>query len=207
MKQPKDATMHTAVIGTVVEMWEKLAWDIDIFEDIQRRYPDETQPLAYAAINVCIAAASLGDWVLKTIEPQFSAESASRIRDQIAAQVPELNMCRAIANTAKHLEYKESRWAGGRVDLVWEEGDEYGPPGYALYHVHNDGQSMTLAFNSFQALKEAWWKTLVAEGLATGQMPSPKWMQNKLTRIFGPAPELPPPYGVEETGTIFPSAV
>ncbi|MEY9717846.1 hypothetical protein ABIA22_000336 [Sinorhizobium fredii] len=169
-------------------MWEKLAWDIDVFEDIQRSYPNEKQPLAYAAINVCIAAESLGDWVGKIIgsrSPTASEPPWDRIRDHLASRVPQLNMCKAIANTAKHHNFREGRWIGGRVDLVWEEGDEYGPPGFALYHIDDNGQSMTLAFNSFQALKEAWWNALTAEGLAEGRMPTPEWMQNKLRRIFG----------------------
>jgi hypothetical protein len=37
-------------------MFSKLAWDADIFRDIQISYPDEPEPLAFAAINVCVSA-------------------------------------------------------------------------------------------------------------------------------------------------------
>ncbi|RDJ04517.1 hypothetical protein [Rhizobium grahamii] len=191
----REATKHTAVIGTVVQMWEKLAWDIDVFEDIQRSYPNEKQPLAYAAINICIAAGSLRDWVIEAIRslaPAGSEPSKDNVRDQLALQIPQLNMCTAIANTAKHHNFKEGRWVGGRVELGWEEGDEDIPSGFALYHVDNDGQSMTLAFSSFRALKEAWWNALDAEGLAAGRMPTPEWMRNKLARIFRPIVEKLP---------------
>ncbi|PCK77516.1 hypothetical protein [Rhizobium sophoriradicis] len=45
-----------------ITMWEKLCWDVEQFQDIQRSYPQERQPLAFAAINVCIAAWSLEQW-------------------------------------------------------------------------------------------------------------------------------------------------
>lgn len=192
--EPGDATKHTGVIGTVVQMWEKLAWDIDVFEDIQRSYPNEKQPLAYAAINICITAESLRDWFVETVRSRSPIESKplkAHILNRLAAQVPQMHMCTAIANTAKHHNFKEGRWIGGRVAIGWEEGDEEIPSGFAFYHVDNDGQRMTLAFTSFQALKENWWHTLVAEGLAEpvggGRWPpTPEWYHNKLGRIFGP---------------------
>lgn len=205
INESTEATKHTAVIGTVVQMWEKLAWDIDVFEDIQRSYPNEKQPLAYAAINICIAAESLRDWVTETIRsrsPAGSTPSKDSIRDQLASQVPQLNMCTAIANTSKHHHFKESRWIGGRVEIGWEEGDEDIPSGFALYHVDNIGQRMTLAFTSFQALKEAWWHALVAEGLAGRagdgrRPPTPEWLHNKLERIFGPVTVNLPPHTLQ----------
>lgn len=57
-----DPTRHTAVIGDVSTMWQKLAWDIQVFDDIQRDAPQEREPLGFAAVNVCIAASSLRNW-------------------------------------------------------------------------------------------------------------------------------------------------
>jgi len=49
-------TTHTVIIGDVHQMWEKLFWDVEVLGDIQRSYPEEYMPLAYAALNVCIAS-------------------------------------------------------------------------------------------------------------------------------------------------------
>lgn len=199
---PREATKHTAVIGTVVQMWEKLAWDIDVFEEIQRAYPKEKQPLAYSAINVCIAASSLADWVVMAKCPSRNKREWKLIRDQLALQVPGLPMCRAIANTSKHYEFDEGRWHGGQVALGWEEGDEDIPSGFVLYHDH--GERMTMAFNSFQELKWAWWNTLVAEGLTEGRKPNPEWHQNKMQAIFGEVAKKLPPHTLHPLPQGFP---
>ncbi|WP_246806901.1 hypothetical protein [Ensifer sp. ENS04] len=209
--QPVEVTKHTAVIGTVVQMWEKLAWDIDVFEDIQRHYPSEKQPLAYAAINICIAAESLRDWVIETIRSQSPADSKpprDSIRDRLAADIPQMHMCTAIANTAKHHNFREGRWTGGRVEIAWDEGGEDMPSGFALYHIDGNGRSK-LAFSSFKALKDAWWNTLVAEGLAEpvteGTIPTPEWMQNKLARIFGPVTSVLLPHTLRPLPQSYPA--
>ena len=44
-------TLHTLIIGDVRTAWEKMYWDIDVFGDVQRSYPEEQAPLAYVALN------------------------------------------------------------------------------------------------------------------------------------------------------------
>lgn len=88
-------TRHTVLIGNPVTMWEKLAWDIDEFQDIQRLAPDEREPLVYSAINVCIAAWSLENWVVATLKARWREEPdktgprltalEAHLRQQIAA--------------------------------------------------------------------------------------------------------------------------
>jgi len=171
-------------------MWSKLAWDADCFRIIQTSYPDEREPLAYAAINVCIAAASLQDWVEKSLEHRAKQASdawgqKSFFEDVISA-VSEQSACVAIANTSKHSQFKERRWLNGEVLLAYEEGDEDVPSGYVLYHVISGSHSEGFALSRFDALCRNWWKFLVAHGLIDRQSGSPDWMNNKLNRIFRP---------------------
>jgi len=132
-------TSHTAIVGDVAGMWSKLRWDADLFRDLQLAWPDEQEPLAYAAINVCIAASSLRDWVkadLRRREPRADRPSPKDIVQEIWAAVPLQPMCEAIANSAKHSVLSD-RWDGTAV-LAWEE-DEESPPGYVLRYSAADG--------------------------------------------------------------------
>ena len=96
----EEAKLHTVVIGSAVDMWSKLAWDVDVFEDIQRSFPNEKQPLAYAAINVCIAAISLRDWVQAAVKHRAGDEwNKDAFFQDLRDAVPELVVCEAIANT------------------------------------------------------------------------------------------------------------
>lgn len=184
-----EAKKHTAIIGDPVSMWSKLTWDADCFSDIQRSYPDEMEPLAYAAINVCIAAASLQDWTLKFLEraakDRGKAWNESMFYEDVRSAVPEQSACVAIANTAKHSEFRERRWTKGEVVMDYEEGDEDGPPGYVLYHIISGSHSEGFALNRFTALCDNWWKFLFAHGLTDGHSGQPQWRSNKLKRIFG----------------------
>ncbi len=192
----KPPETHTAIIGDPVTMWEKLAWDVDVFEDIQRSYPDERQPLAYAAINVCIAAWSLEKWVVSACKREARKEpggfDVTEFRRVLKTAIPQQAMCAAIANTSKHAHYDESDWSGGAVAVDWEVGDEDSPSGWMLNHIDSTGRSRNLAFNSFMALRDNWWSHLVALGLATGVQTFPEWKQNKLRKIFGHIRHLPP---------------
>ncbi|MFZ3005384.1 MAG: hypothetical protein WA047_04360 [Phenylobacterium sp.] len=170
-------------------MWSKLAWDADVCRDVQISYPRERQPLAYAAINVCIAASSLRDWVISELTGR--ARAAGLKIDEKAhhkamnAAVPEQAMCEAIANTAKHARHRDGGWPGGQVSLEWQEGDEDCPPGYMLHHLNGSGCAGALAVNSFEALCGNWWNFLRALDLAGDRSRTPEWQQNKLRRIFG----------------------
>tara|TARA_R110000787_G_scaffold51907_8_gene122608 strand:- start:394 stop:966 length:573 start_codon:yes stop_codon:yes gene_type:complete len=184
----ENATKHTAIISDPVSMWSKLAWDADVFRDIQTSYPDETQPLAYAAINVCIAATSLQDWVKVCLERELKKAGETWDNDAfyqgVSNAIPEQSACVAIANTSKHSEFRERRWTNGEVLLTLEEGDEDIPPGYVLYHVIAGSHSEGFAVSRFDTLCNNWWKYLTDHNLTNGQAKIPEWQQNKLHRIF-----------------------
>jgi hypothetical protein len=167
MTNQESAKKHTAIIGSTLDMWSKLAWDVDVFQDIQRSYPREKQPLAYAAINVCIAAVSLRDWAKAAVEERAGdAWNENAFYEDLRDAVPELIACEAIANTSKHSDFREQRWLSGFVELTWDDGDEDFPSGYTLYHVtSSEMQSVGIAFSRFTSLKDNWWKYLVGHGL------------------------------------------
>lgn len=183
------ATLHTAIIRDPIDMWSKLLWDADQFRDIQVSYPEERQPLAYAAINVCIAAWSLRNWVqsvrarsMRRLKVKF--DQASFLAEVLAA-IPEQAACEAIANTAKHARHGEGQWPGGEVHLDWEDGDEDGPPGFVLRHVIKGGRYEEFAVNRFMTLCDHWWTYLNDNAMAIGANRTPQWRQNKLRQIWG----------------------
>jgi hypothetical protein len=182
------ATKHTAIISDPVSMWSKLAWDADCFRDIQTSYPDEKEPLAYAAINVCIAAASLQDWVEEFLKRMASDScepwDKNAFFNDVISAIPEQSACVAIANTSKHSNFRERRWLNGEVLLAYEEGDEDIPSGYVLYHVIAQSHSEGFALNRFDDLCRNWWAFLTARGLTQGHSGMPEWRSNKLNRIF-----------------------
>lgn len=187
------ATKHTAIISDPVSMWSKLAWDADCFRDIQTSYPDEREPLAYAAINVCIAAASLQDWVEESLKRTAKEAGAPwdkvtlyTFYQDVTSAVPEQSACVAIANTSKHSEFRERRWVNGEVLLAYEEGDENVPSGYVLYHAIADSHSEGVAVSRFDDLCRNWWKFLTVRGLTEGRSDMPEWKNNKLNRILRP---------------------
>lgn len=187
---------HTAIINDPVGMWSKLAWDADVFSDIQKSYPDERQPLAYAAINVCIAASSLQSWVEAFLKRKSRKSKepwvADTFRQGILETIPEQPACIAIANTSKHSGFRERPWHNGEVRLSWEEGDEDTPSGYVLYHVISGGHSESIAVSRFDALCRNWLTYLAAHRLTNGQTDMPEWRTNKLNRMFRPYGRIGP---------------
>lgn len=187
-----DPERHTAVITDVPMMWQKLAWDIDQFDDIQRSYPDMAEPLAFAAINVCISAASLADWASAAFISRRRAEGRpigrAEVLAHIHATVPQQVMCEAIANTAKHSRFDEREWVGGEVRLDWSDGNEDEPPGYLLRHIHADNQIESVALNAFGVLERNWWGALQTMGFALPATHSLEWRQRRLQGIFGTRP-------------------
>ncbi len=181
--------VHTVIVGNATTMWEKLAWDVDQYQDIQRSNPQERQPLAFAAINVCIAAWSLEQWA-KTAWMKRKRSCGSEARESefyalIRQMVPNQGICVDIANTAKHARHRDESWEGGEVRLEWQDGDEDAPSTFLLIHVDKVGERRFLAYDTFDAVRNDWWACLVSMELATGPQYSPEFMQNKLRRIFG----------------------
>ncbi|BCP53748.1 hypothetical protein K32_23650 [Kaistia sp. 32K] len=180
------------IIGNAVTMWEKLLWDTEVFTDIQRDFPHEKQPISYAAINVCISAWSLENWVVKAVAERDGRSAIPDFRQSLDKWIPNQGKCADIANTAKHAEHRDDRWKGGSVELFWDDLDEDAPSAWALYHVDEDGNH-ALAFDVFSSLVNEWWQVLVNVGLAEGKRPTPDWLRMKFQRIFGNIPVLPEP--------------
>lgn len=197
-KSNRSASEHTVVITDVQNMFWKLAWDIKQFDEIQRNQPDFVAPLAYAAINVCIAATSLRDWVVSEVVSLRRAQGApyvreQAIREQIYRHVPQQQMCEAIANTAKHSRLEERDWQGGSVRVDFHEPDEWTPGGYMLMHIHGNHRH-EIGLNEFMALERCWWGALHQLGFAFHHN-GPDWWQARLRSIFGDraATGVPPP--------------
>jgi hypothetical protein len=186
-----EAPRHTAIIKDPLGMWSKLAWDADCFRDIQIAYPDEVEPLCFAALNVCITAWSLRQWADAFAKQEAGkGHNSEQFGLDLEAAVPEQAMCDAIANSAKHARFSEERWIGGGVTFAYVDGDEDIPPGYVLYH-ESDGVS-GFAVNNFQSLVDHWWTFLGARGWTKGHHRIPLWLQNKLNRVFADhIPALP----------------
>ena len=145
-------------------MWAKLAWDVDVFRDIQIGYPHEQQPLAYAAINACIAATSLRNWAETAVRSKARGDGRTfdkqRFDSDVTSAVPGQAMYEAIANTAKHSRFADGEWPGGRVSMDWQDGDEDSPPGWILRYSADGAVVSGLSVNSFMSLPEVWWSHL-----------------------------------------------
>lgn len=185
-----DPRKHTAIIGDVETMWQKLVWDIHQFDKIQRSNPDLKEPLGFAAINVCIAAASLADWTVATVAPRRrdagKPTTEADVRAHIYVHVHQQPMCEAVANTAKHARLKDGLWPDGEVRIDWDEGDEDGPPGYILRHVYPGGVQ-SIALNAFDVLQRNWWGELQNLGFAfSGNAGTFEWWQRHVEAMLGP---------------------
>lgn len=185
----KSPDVHTVLVVDAITMWEKLCWDVDQYQDIQRSYPQERQPLAFAAVNVCIAAWSLENWAWtawsKKMRKEGKEASNTAFRAKVRQNVPGQRICADIANTSKHANYRDDDWQGGEVQIEWMEGNEDIPPTFLLNHVGSPGQSSTLAYSTFESVRNDSWQFLVLVGLASGPQYSPEFMRNKLKRILG----------------------
>lgn len=186
----KSAKLHTVLIDHPIAMWHKLLWDIDCFNDIQRHAysEEEDEPLVYAALNVCIAATSLGDWVVTDWGGRQRKQGLPFERSDFLALIvealPVQRICIAIANTAKHSAYQERDWTGGEASLAFEPSDEDSPGGLTLYYRQNGEQ--TSAYTSFDELGQMWGWLLADLGYGDGKPSSPKWWRQKMRHIFPP---------------------
>lgn len=191
----EQADCHTAIIQDSAGLWSKLAWDVETFRDIQTSYPNEPEPLCYAAINACITASSLRNWTEEALTREARRRGESfdlhTLLARLQVEVPEQAACEAIANTSKHARPEEGRWPGGEVRLIFQEADEDAPSGYFLQHWNKEGGSEGLALNRFEALCNNWYDLLDSLGLASGMNRIPEWKQRKLRRTFGGAPRAP----------------
>jgi len=148
----RSATDHTVVISDFPSMYWKLLWDIDQFDTLQRNDPEFMAPLAYAAINVCIAATSLRDWVTTEVTARSRREKTKVlpeqvVRDRIYDIVPHQKMCEAVAATAKHSRFDEKQCRGGLVRIDKFEPSEDDPGGFFLRHVQDGDPYPSIALN------------------------------------------------------------
>jgi hypothetical protein len=178
---------HTVVVSDVESMFWKLTWNIHQFDQIQRTDPQVHEPLAYAAIDVCIAASSLCDWTAAAFvsKKRELGEQVTKadVTAQIDAAVPQQAMCRSIANTAKHSRFEEGDWAGGSVRIDSDPPSEEVPGGLFLRYVNNNGATTSIAANELQLLETNWYAALQTLGFTFPRTP-PKWMQLHYQRIF-----------------------
>ncbi len=175
-KRSSSAHVHTVVVNDAYEMWSKLFWDVEVFQDLQRRNPDEKEPLGFAAINACISISAFVDWVAKA--------ALSGDKRSFLDEYPDFLMFMAIANTSKHCRHVDKAVASIEAKMVWFDGDENCAPTWALYYV-NSGESLT-AYERFDRIKIVAWRVLEKFGLTDNRPSGPEWHQRKLRRTFPP---------------------
>ncbi|MBL3565969.1 hypothetical protein JMM59_13285 [Rhodovulum sulfidophilum] len=187
-------TLHTLIIKDVHNAWEKMWWDIDIFGDVQRSFPEEEEPLAYAALNACLSASNLEHWALS----RWTREQRQRgnysddlpFRELLEEMVPQQGLCVDVANTTKHGGHRNIRWPNGELKLEYEEANEHCPPGYTVRSFHE--RKTSYLYNDLHDLPRLWWCFLAKIDLVSGEQPTPAWWSRKMSRIFGVAHKIPP---------------
>lgn len=183
----KEPILHTLIISDIRGAWEKMYWEVDVFGDIQRSYPEEHEPLAYAALNTCISASSLENWSLSAWRTKFAKKDRRtkdiEFRELLEAIVPNQGLCVDVANTTKHGHHREDRWRGGELNLRYDEADEDSPSGFTVLKSHVSGKGYL--YNDLHDLPRRWWMFLQKVDLVTGEQPTPDWWQRKMSRMFG----------------------
>lgn len=178
---------RTLILRNALTAWEKLAWNVDQLEDVQRLQNDEMQPLCYAFLDACVAAQCLQEWVAQ--QSGVKGDDARKsFEARIFARIPDQQMCVSIANSMKHANFSGS-WPGA-LELVFEPSDEETSGGWVIRHLttENDEQVVTIA--ALRQLSHQWFRLLVEFGHVDGPYLSPSWWTTKMRRIFGDL-ELP----------------
>ncbi|NGO62317.1 hypothetical protein G6N76_01420 [Rhizobium daejeonense] len=163
-------------------MWEKLAWNVEELEDIQRMQNDEFQPLCYAFLDACITAQCLQHWVLHHLGMQ-GKEKSKAFEAELYTRMPDQLMCVSIANSAKHAHYSGD-WSGV-LELVFEPSDEDVQGGWSVRHIYPGSEERLVTVGNLRELCFQWFNLLVERGLVHGPYTSPAWFSNKMRRIFG----------------------
>ncbi len=185
-KPIKPPIVHTLIIEDVHTAWEKMYWDIDVFGDIQRSYPDEKQPLAYAALNACISASSLENWSLAQWKKQCRMRNdkpEERYFDNLLkTTIPSQGLCVDVANTTKHGNHRDRRGGDAELTLKFDEPSEHTPPGFVV-RKSNNGE-ISLLYNNLYHLPTHWWTFLQKVDLVSGEQPTPNWWATKISGLF-----------------------
>ncbi len=173
---------RTLILKDALSMWEKLAWNVDVLEDIQRLQNDEFQPLCYAFLDACITAQCLQEWVCQQLETK-GEQGRKAFEAQTYAKIPDQLMCVSIANSAKHANYSGD-WSG-TLELVFEPSDEDVQGGWSVRHIYPGSEERLVTVANLRELCFQWFSLLVERGLVHGPYTSPAWFSNKMRRIFG----------------------
>lgn len=183
----KSPTLHTLVIEDVRSAWEKMYWDVDVFGDVQRAYPEEHEPLAYTALNACNSASNLENWSMaawkKLLRQKRLRFESKEFFDLLTDLIPIQGLCVDVAITAKHGNHREERWHGGQLALRYEEASEHSPSGFTVLNMRNN--QLSHLYNDIHDLPRLWWKFLREIDLVSGEQPTPAWWQRKISRMFG----------------------
>ena len=170
---------RTIVLSAPVHAWEKLAWNVDQFSDLQRSGNQEIQPMCYAFIDVCIAAWSLQEWVKNSL-PKAEWD---KLKQRVYSTVPAQEMCCSIANSAKHANYA-GEWSG-IMGLRFLPNDEDVEGGWIVMHQEGTETTWT-TLSVVDSLPRDWHSFLSENSYIPEGYKGPEWFQNKMDRIFGP---------------------
>jgi hypothetical protein len=156
-------------------------WDVDVFGELQRSYPEEDAPLAYAALNACISSSSLENWVKSAWKRQRRIEGRNIDSDDFSSllriNIPYQDLCVDVANTTKHGEFRDSRWKNGELKLEYDDESEDTPSGFSIKALH-EGR-ISYLYNDIHDLPHRWWNLLLEIDLVSCEMPTPDWFRRK----------------------------
>lgn len=109
-------------IGTPWQMYRKADWNFGSYEDAVFARPCDFEAVMYAAIDFSVAIVALRDWTRKRLVQdvrQTGKVIPAEIKNLedfphfVANRVPWQAAIEAIANTAKHAEYRDTGWEKG----------------------------------------------------------------------------------------------
>lgn len=105
----------TAVVGSPGDMWEKLCWNLDRYND-ELQSSRDGKSVGFAALDYAKTAVALQEWVNVLITQRNRRERTvvSKLDDD---DIQWQGAIRAIANATKHGRFSDKDWPGGTTTL------------------------------------------------------------------------------------------
>lgn len=120
----RTAARFTLLVGNVAGLYRKLEFEHRQFSRAHHEVPPDVDGIIYNCLNFLVTAQSLYDWFRSELqERDGSAFSLDAFNILVAQRLHYHGLCRDIANTLKHRDFRDGLWPGGSVKLDYLPGD------------------------------------------------------------------------------------
>lgn len=160
------AARFTLLVGDVVGLFRKLDFEREQFSRAHHANPPQIDGIVYTCLNFLVTAQSLYDWFRAEVRTRDGAGfDLAGFNAMIAARIPYHGLCRDVANTLKHRDFRDGLWPGGAVKLDYLPGGPGGPLPLAVLVFHQPGGLNMDALGLLTIIVQNWRMLLMDEGL------------------------------------------